>query len=186
MANNLKLNLRGRLSYEHVFDPKAPDEKAEPVFSANLLLAKDDPQLAKIKAAMVEVAEAKWGSRGKANLETLIKNNRVALKDGDEKEWGGYEGMMYLSASNKVRPLVIDRDKSLLTKADGKVYSGCYVNMLVEIWAMDNKFGKRICATLKGVQFVADGEAFTGGKPASTDDFEDVADTGDEGDDLWA
>ncbi len=83
--------------------------------------------------------------------------------------------MHSLNASNKARPLVLDRDKTPLTAADGKPYSGSYMNVSLEIWAQDNNFGKRINATLKGVQFVGDGDSFGGGAPASPDDFEDLA-----------
>jgi hypothetical protein len=46
---------------------------------------------------------------------------------------------------------------------------------IVELWAQDNSWGKRINATLKGVQFYQDGEAFAGGVSASADDFEDLS-----------
>lgn len=34
---------------------------------------------------------------------------------------------------------------------------------MVEFWAQDNNYGKRVNATLLGVQFVRDGAAFAGG-----------------------
>ena len=43
---------------------------------------------------------------------------------------------------------------------------------MLDIYAQDNGYGQRINATLKGVQFIADGEAFAGGAPAGDDDFE--------------
>jgi hypothetical protein len=46
---------------------------------------------------------------------------------------------------------------------------------VVEIWAQDNNYGKRINASLKGVQFVRDGDAFAGGGAASPDEFEDLS-----------
>ncbi len=58
--------------------------------------------------------------------------------------------------------------------ADGKPYSGCYVNGIVDIWAQDNGFGRRLNATLKGVQFVKDGDAFSGGTAVSADAFDDL------------
>jgi hypothetical protein len=75
---------------------------------------------------------------------------------------------------SKGRPLVIDRNRDPLTAADGKPYSGCYVNVSIDVWAQDNKYGKRINAQLKGIQFVRDGDAFGGGAPASPDEFEDL------------
>jgi hypothetical protein len=74
---------------------------------------------------------------------------------------------------------VLDRDKTPLVQADGRPYSGCYVNASVEFYAYDNN-GKGIAATLKGVQFFKDGDAFTGGGVASPDDFDDLSTEGEE------
>jgi hypothetical protein len=70
--------------------------------------------------------------------------------------------------------LVIDVNKSPLTEEDGKPYAGCFVNASIELWVQDNNYGKRINATLAGVQFYRDGEHFGGGSIADTDDFEDM------------
>jgi hypothetical protein len=79
-----------------------------------------------------------------------------------------------VSSRNKVRPLVLDRDKSPLTQSDGRPYAGCYVNGSIELWCQDNAYGKRINATLRGVQFYKDGEAFAGGGSATADEFDDL------------
>ena len=92
----------------------------------------------------------------------------------------GYPNNHYIKARNKVRPLVIDKDRTkILDESTGRPYGGCYVNANIEIYAQDNGFGKRINASLKGVQFFRDGDAFSGGAPASEDDFDDLSDTGD-------
>lgn len=176
---NVTLNLSGRLSFEHIFKPSAGPNGGEERFSAALILeGKNNPQLPKIRKAINDVAEARWGSRAKAELAKLQSQDRIFLRDGDNSDRAEYAGHWYFNASNKTRPLVVDVDKTPLTEADGKPYSGCYVNMLIEVWAMQNEFGKRICASLKGVQFVRDGDAFTNKRPATVDDFEDVSNTG--------
>lgn len=53
---------------------------------------------------------------------------------------------------------------------------------MLEFWAQDNKFGKRVNATLMGVQFFRDGDAFSGGGAASDDDFDDVTSGAESGD----
>lgn len=176
---NVILNLSGRLSFEHIFNPSAgPNGGAEKFSAALILEGKNNPQLPKIRKAINDVAEAQWGSRAKAELAKLQSQDRIFLRDGDNSGRAEYAGHWYFNASNKTRPLVVDVDKTPLTEADGKPYSGCYVNMLIEVWAMQNEFGKRICASLKGVQFVRDGDAFTNKRPATVDDFEDVSNTG--------
>jgi hypothetical protein len=80
------------------------------------------------------------------------------------------------------REVVINGQKVVLTERDGKPYSGCYVNVKLDFWAQDNsadRGGKRINAQIKTVQFVADGDAFGGGTPASADGFEDLGDGAD-------
>ena len=49
------------------------------------------------------------------------------------------------------------------------------VNATVNVWAQDNKYGKRVNAQLLGVQFYADGDSFGGGAVGSVDDFDDLA-----------
>jgi len=70
---------------------------------------------------------------------------------------------------------VVDRDRTPLVAADGKPYAGCYVTAIVELWPQDNQYGRRINATLSGVQFERDGDAFGGSAPASADDFDDLS-----------
>jgi hypothetical protein len=98
------------------------------------------------------------------------------LHDGDLKDYDGYANQFYIRASNQVRPTIVDRNRATITEKDGKIYSGCYVNAIVSLWAQDNKFGKRINANLRGVQFAADGEAFAGGNAARADEFEQLED----------
>ncbi|MGJ0626521.1 ssDNA-binding protein, partial [Xenorhabdus bovienii] len=78
----------------------------------------------------------------------------------------------------KGRPLVIDCDRTPLTAQDGRPYSGCYVNATISIFAYDKK-GKGIGASLGGVQFLRDGDAFAGGGVASVDDFDDLSEGAD-------
>ena len=84
--------------------------------------------------------------------------------------------MSFLDIDERLLDLVelVEFDRSPLTETDGRPYSGCYVVAIVELWAQDNSWGKRVNATLKGVQFFADGEAFSGGTPASAGDFDDL------------
>ena len=137
-----------------IFEPGSENEKA-------------------LKKAMLEAAEAKFPGKGQANIKQLNASGKVCLRSGDEKSnYEGFEGKMFIAASSKKRPTVVDRDRSPLTEDDGRVYPGCYVNAILEIWAMDNQYGKRINAELTGVQFVRDGEPLGGGAaPATADDF---------------
>lgn len=108
--------------------------------------------------------------------------DKICLKDGDNIEYDGYAGHFSIKGSNSKRPMVIDRDKTPLTEDDNKIYAGCYVNAIIELWSQNNNYGKRINANLLGVQFFADGEPFGDGVKASADDFDAFGDD----DDIFA
>lgn len=136
------------------------------------------------KSTMAKVFEAvaaeQWKGKAAAVLDSIRNNSqKCCWVDGNTKDYDGYEGNFVLSAKRgqeKGAPLILDRNKSPLTASSGKPYAGCYVNATVEIWAQDNKWGKGMRATLRGVQFVSDGDAFSAGTPLSDDDFTEIGD----------
>jgi len=173
-----------RLAFPQLFEAKTVNGEGKPAFSASFLISPDDSQIQTIKAAIEQVARDKWGAKADAVLKQMNAQDKTALHDGDVKSnYSGFEGNLYVSARSATRPLVIDRDKTLLAEADGKPYAGCYVNASVELWAQDNNYGKRVNASLRGVQFLRDGDAFAGGGAASDDEFDDLSD-GSDADDL--
>lgn len=172
-----------RLTFPQLFEPKTVNGEGKPAFSASFLLDPTHPDLKTVNAAIEAVAKEKWGAKADTVLKTARASDKVCLHNGDSKaEYAGYEGNFFISARNATRPLVIDADKSQLTEQDGKPYAGCYVNASIDVWAQDNNYGKRINASLSGVQFYRDGDAFVGGGAASSSDFDDlsVAETADD------
>lgn len=173
----MKISLKNvRLAFPALFEAKTVNGEGAPAFSASFLMSPDHPAAAELKAAFEKIGEAKWGAKWPAIKKGIEAKDQFALHNGDSKaEYEGYEGNLFISARNKTRPVVIDRDKTPLVESDGKPYAGCYVNASIELWAQDNNYGKRINASLRGVQFLKDGEAFAGGGVASDDEFEDLA-----------
>lgn len=155
-------------------------------WSATALVKKSDPQIKKVELALVSACEEKWGPKAKAAYASIMGDkNKCAWLDGDKSTYDGYEGCMSLAthrAADKGRPLVYDSDKSPIYAADNTLYpgkggrlpSGFYVNMEVEIWAQDNKHGKGLRATLLGIQRYAVGDAFGGGSPPNPDSFGEI------------
>ena len=171
-----------RLSFPDIFVPRPFKAGDDPKYKATFLVEKGSPQAKAIDAAIVEVAKAKWGAKAEGILKGIRGNaNKFCFQDGETKSYDGYAGMMALSASNKARPTVLDRDKTPLTQDDGRPYAGCYVNAVVELFAYENS-GNGISASLGGIQFVKDGDAFGGGGVATADDFDDLADGADASD----
>lgn len=177
----LKLNDK-RIAFCDIFVAKAIGD-GDPRHSARFIVSPKDPQVKEIDAVIEAVAREKWKDKAPAILAKIIKDGNCCFQKSDYLDkngepYDGFAGMFSLGAANKAKPLVIDRDKSPLSQSDGRPYAGCRVNGMVDVWAQDNAFGRRINASLSGVQFYADGEAFTGGQPADVDDFDDMSDTG--------
>lgn len=173
-----------RLAFAQIFFPKAfGEDGSDPAYGASFIIAKNHPAVKLINAAIESVAKEKWADKAKDMLKQLRASDKICLHDGDNKpDYDGFPGNFFLAARNKSRPLIIDRDKSPLTSDDGRPYAGCYVNATVDIWAQQNKYGKRVNATLSGIQFLKDGDAFSGAPPATPEDFEDLADGAEAGD----
>jgi hypothetical protein len=171
----MKMKLENvRLSFPSLFR-KANFNGTETKYEATFLIDKD--KQAKLVAQIEKTIKDKIATDLKG---AKIGADKLCLRDGDEVEYDGYSGHMSLKASNKKRPLVIGKDKSPISEDDNVIYGGCYVNAIVELWAQDNQYGRRINANLLGVQFVRDGEAFSGGESVGVDDFDDLADGDDD------
>ena len=175
-----------RLAFPSLFHAKSfageDGKQSTPAYQATFLLQANDKQVAGLKAAMKTLAVEKWGAKGEAVFKTLEAQDKLCLHNGDNKaDMDGFAGCWFVSSRAPTKPLVIDRDRSPLTAESGRPYGGCYVDARIDVYCQDNKFGKRINASLKGVQFRRDGDAFAGGAPAKEGDFDDLSDTG-EGD----
>jgi len=165
-----------RLAFPVLFEAKTVNGEGKPAFSASFLIDPADPQVKALNQAIETVAKEKWGAKAEVILKQMRAQDKTALHDGDLKSnYDGFPGNLYVSARSATRPLVIDADKSPLVEADGKPYAGCYVNASIELWAQDNNYGKRVNASLRGVQFFRDGDAFAGGGVASEDEFDDIS-----------
>lgn len=162
---------------QHLFTPGGEYNRCD----AQFIFLPKHPAVKLIDAAIESAGKEKWKDKAPAILAKIAKDGNSCYgkedylnKNGDP--YDGFEGAYHIGAWNKVRPLVIDRDKSPLVESDGRPYAGCYVNAQIDVWCQDNNFGRRVNASLMGVQFLKDGDAFTGGRPADPDDFEDLAD----------
>ena len=169
-----------RLSFANaLFEAQQVQGQGEKKFSASFLFPPSHPGAAAIKEGFKKIATEKWGAKAAETFAALKAGDKLCLHDGDAKPaYEGYKGMLFVNASNKIKPLVIDGNKSPLDASSGKPYSGCYVNAVIELWPQDNRYGKRINASLLGVQFLRDGERLAGGGVAAADDFEAIPEAG--------
>ncbi len=72
----------------------------------------------------------------------------------------------------------------MLTAEDDTIYSGCYLDVTIRLWAQDNKWGKRVNCALRAVKFNCDGEPLGREKIDVESEFDDDdADDDDDDDD---
>lgn len=176
-----------RFSYFYGFEPfiaqpTQQNPNPKPVYTLHALMAKTHPQLTEVAEKIAAVATAEWGADAPAMLDAFKQQDKICLHKGDVTKVGKpeYAGLFFVSASNKRPFTIVDVDGAPLFPKDGRPYSGCYGNAMIEIWAQNNNFGKRINATVTGVQFTRHAAAFGGGPPpARADEFPVNAKTAD-------
>lgn len=189
-----RINIYGRLAFPRINKPEAFQGQGEPRYSATVIIETGSDSHKKLLKAARAAADAKWTGKGEAALTSLERQNKLCYYDGDIKDTvDGFAGNIILNANtpqNQPPALVVTRDgknERLDRETQGVIYGGCWVNMIVDLWAQDNQWGKRVNAQLAGIQFVKDGDAFGGGRPADEDEFETVEVEGsdfDDGDDF--
>jgi hypothetical protein len=92
-----------------------------------------------------------------------VKGQNLTVKDGRSYTPANKDGVQF----------------PILTAKDGRPYSGCFVNVKINVWAQDNSYGKAIRFAIQTVQFRAHGDAFGGGAPANAEGMEDMGDGAD-------
>lgn len=196
-----------RLSFPALFTPdeqKQDDGTIRQTFKANALIPKDQeanmfgkfkgvkmPLKQALQKAADEAKTRKWGAD--QSKWPKLKPDRVFKRDGDLENWDGYAGCLYTSANSKVEnpPVVVtnrkDTEGNWIPAKPGQAgcpYSGCYVNMTIVIWGQDNEHGKRLNAEIKSVQFLRDGDPFSGQAPSNPNEDFDEDDVSSEGGDF--
>ena len=153
-------------------------------YKATFITPADSDEKKLIDAAITTAANAKWGAKADGYLKAMRgQKKEFCFHDGAILGRPEYEGMWVLSSGRRQKdgaPKVLARDKTPLTIESGKPYPGSYVNCKVTLWAQDNAFGKGMRCTLMAVQFVKDGDAFSGAGPANDVGLEEVADDSDD------
>jgi hypothetical protein len=155
-------------------------------YGVSILFPPDHEAVPLLNAAQIRVAADKWPNtpqqpdRTRQQLFALEKQDKLAMHDGNIKAgYVGYAGNFYINANNQTRPRIVDvYGKTLTDKSQCRIYSGCYVNALVEIWGDVKRI--RINTSLKGIQFLRDGDAFGGGGIAREDAFGNEAEVNDD------
>ena len=168
-----------RLAFADIWEAKPFEAGGVPRFSAVFLMPKDHPSFAAVSKAIKEVATEGWKDKADTMLASIKGNgNKMCFLDGNLKTYDGFQGNYALSGTSKVRFPIVDRNRGILAEVDGRPYAGCYVNAKVDIWCQTKQYPGIRCSIL-GIQFVRDGDAFSGTRVATADQFDDLSDGSD-------
>lgn len=165
-----------RVSFPKVFKPEGFNG-GDPKYGIGMLFPKSQPELLKdMKRAVANAATEKWGPK-----EKWPQRLRLPFRDGDEKDdLDGYRGHIYVTATSKQKPGVINQEREYITEESGEFYAGCYARATLIAFAYDTAGNKGVSFSLQNIQKIRNGKPFSGKKKAE-DEFESV--DRDEGDD---
>lgn len=172
-----------RISYANLFEPKGFDG-SKPVFSASLIIPKDDKRtLAQIQSA-IEAAyqNGLYKLRGTSKVLPALADINTPLNDGDKKRPNdpAYANAYYINAKNADQPKLFDADcKPVIDRSE--IYSGIFGRASITFYAYNRNGNRGIACSLLGIQKVADGKPL-GGSVCTADDF--AMDEADDGEDF--
>lgn len=175
--NNTKVIIPCRISFANIFEAKSING-SDPKFSVSCLIPKTDKTtLLKIHKAVEAAKEdgktRKWNGKIPPNLKLPLRDGDIDRPDDEN-----YQEMMFLNATSKDAPQVVDRRVQPVTDPM-TVYSGCYCNVSVNFYPFNANGNRGVAAGLGNVQFVKDGERLSGRASADAefdalDDDEDI------------
>ena len=166
-----------RLSYANVWEPKVMNDGEAPKYSSALIM---DPKtkdgkvnIAKLEKAvnwlMQEAKTTKFGGKIPAKWSN-------PLHEGDEDKVG-YAGMLYVNAKSSIKPTIVDKGVNPILD-QSEVYSGCYANVSISLYAFARQGNNGVGVGLGHIQKIADGESL-GGMARAEEVFEVLEDDGD-------
>lgn len=168
-SNDARLVLKGvRFSYVHLFEKDNNDK-----YSVSLIIPKNSPQIAEIKAAIQSAAQAgvaKLGSNFRLDINKVLHDGDIE-KINDE----AYANSYYLNAKSSKKVGIVKKNESGIggkttdiTDPD-EFYSGCYGAAAIAFFAFNSGTNRGIGCALNNVYKAEDGERLGGGSSAEAD-----------------
>ncbi len=162
-----------RISFANIWEPKSingGDEK----YSVSLMIPKEDKTtLTKIykavEAAKEDAKVKKWGGKIPSNLKLPLRDGDIDRPDDEN-----YAGHMFLNATSKDAPQIVDRKVQPIIDPM-ECGSGDYCNVSVNFYGFAASGNKGVAAGLGNIQKVKDGERLAG-KASAASDFTEVED----------
>lgn len=182
------------MAFPALAEPQSFGE-GEPAYGAKFPIKPNSEHQKLLEDAMLAEATELWKDKGANVLSMLVEDGKTAFtkkvyrskKTGEPYQ--GFEGTHYLSTRNaKTQPTVFNEYGDPLTSKgdiERQAFSGAVVNASVEVWAQDNKWGRRLNCTLRGIMLTGEGENVGGGSaPAGADEFAALAKAKADADDV--
>lgn len=159
MATQSIVTNKFRLAFPAIFEPEKNNlnTNGKEKYAITMLFPKGTDLDALKKLAKDAVAE-KWPDPNKRP-----KNIRYPFRDGDEVDWDGFEGNVFIKASSLYRPGVVNQKVKPVLDPE-EIYAGCYCRAEVNAFAYDTQGNKGVSFGLQNVQKVAEGDRFGGRK----------------------
>ena len=167
------------LAFPALGEPQAFGE-GQPAYGAKFPIEPNSENAKLIEDAIRAEAKEAWADKADSVLAMLIEDGKVAYTRREYRSkttgepYAGFEKMFYLGTRNAtVQPSVYDQygdevvGNAAITR---KAFSGAIVNASVEVWAQDNKWGKRVNCSLRGIMLTGEGQSFGGGSGAASAD----------------
>ena len=162
-----------RISYANIWEARSVnggDEK----YSVSCIIPKTDkPTIERIKKAIEAAKEdgktRKWNGKIPSGLKLPLRDGDVDREDDEN-----YKGCVFLNATSKEAPQIVDRRKNPVEDRMS-VYSGCYCNVSINFYPFNANGNRGVAAGLGNIQFVKDGERLSGRSSADSD-FDDLGD----------
>jgi hypothetical protein len=194
--NNKFLTGPFRLAFPEIFKPKAGVEGGKAKYSVTMLFPKDGSSalpgfpvqggLLNIRKALVSAVKEKWGedkSKWPASLRNIDFKTYVSpngrdgwpIRDGDNVEWSGFSGMVFVRANSDFKPGLVDAKVQAVIDPEA-VFGGLICQAQINAFAYSNAGNNGVSLGLNHVQILKDDGTVYGGRSKPEDVFAPVAD----------
>lgn len=162
-----------RMSFPNLSEPKG-FEGGEEKYGLTMLFEKA-VDIKGLKQIVFNAISEKWGP----DRTKWPKGLRLPFRDGDTeenyKDKEGYAGCIFVRATSKRQPGMVDKNLKPILNIDEAFYGGCYARAEVLAFPYDRAGNKGVALSLQNVQKLRDGKPFSGRK-AAQDVFDAVED----------
>lgn len=149
-----------RLQFLHIEKPDTGGQYSDDKYKAHFLFSKTETDFSEMKAVVEELSQQAFGVPAR-ELEF------VPFKNGDEKEWQGFPGSIYVLAKSKYMVPVWSPQKDpksgeLVREDPKKLYPGCIARAHLAPLAYMSGNQRGITFILSFIQFLEDAPRFGG------------------------